>query len=64
MDKEEIKTKIDLDNIKEFTDETGTFDYIYDSEGNAIVSVSPLEILLINRIKDLEARILKLESRG
>ena len=67
MDKEEIKNRIDLNNVQElvridaFKDEIKT-DYLVDFEGNYIIPLSPLEVKLIEKIKDLEERIKKIES--
>ena len=64
MDKEEIKNKIDLNNIKEFTTEEGDkIDYLVDFEGNFILPLSVLEVKLIEKIKDLEEKINKLEVK-
>ena len=71
MDKEEIKNRINLDNIQEFIEEkdlkkgifdTNKYDYLVDFEGNFIVPLSPLDVVLIERIKELELRIKKLEE--
>ena len=63
MDKEEIKKRIDLDNIKEFTDQDGyKWDHLVDYEGNFIIPLSLLEVKLIETIKNLEERIKKLEE--
>ena len=69
MDEEEIKESIDFDRIGEFTDvivkdviETKT-DYLMDDKGNYIIPLSPLEFKLIEKIKELEARIIELERR-
>jgi len=58
MDIEEIKSKIDLNKIESRTiKDLPTQDFIIDDKGNAIFLVSPLEFKLIEKIKDLEARI-------
>ena len=66
MDKEEIKTKIDLNKIEHkpniIYDEDFGKDYIVDDKGNFIYPVSPLEFKLIEKIKELELRIKKLEK--
>lgn len=67
MDKEEIKNKIDLNNIEErtfsnFIEEEYKADYIIDDKGNAILPVSQLEFKMIEKIKDLETRIVELEK--
>ena len=66
MDKEELKSKIDLDRIEERTftniDDEYKADYIIDDKGNAIIPISPLEFKLIEKIKDLETRLEALES--
>ena len=67
MDKEEIKTKCDLNRIEEkiFTNVLGTrkIDYIIDNDGNAILPVPVLEFKMIEKILDLEARIIELEKK-
>ena len=66
MRKEELKEKIDLNRIeeREFLGifETRKEDYIIDDKGNAIIPVDPLQFKMIERIKDLEERIKKLEE--
>ena len=67
MDKEEIKTKCDLNRIEErtFTNLVGDeykVDYIIDDMGNAIIPISILEFKMIEQIKELEARIKELEK--
>lgn len=67
MDKELIKEKCDIGKIEErvFENIMGLeerFDYIIDDKGNAILSVSPLEFKMIEKIKVLEDRIEELES--
>ena len=67
MDKEEIKNRIDFNNIKE-KELLGIFDsqkvdYLVDFEGNFIYPINPLEMKLIKKIKDLEERIKKLEGK-
>ena len=72
MDKEELKNRIDFNNIQEFIEEkdlkkgifdTNKYDYLVDYEGNFIVPLSPLDMKLIEKIKDLEERIKKLEGK-
>jgi hypothetical protein len=67
MNKEEIKNRIDFNNIQEFTSKNIVgmeykTDYLVDFEGNFIVPLSPLDVKLIEKIKDLEVRILELEK--
>ena len=75
MDKNEIKSRINLFNIQEkefiitemdtklgIEEEIDRQDYIVDYEGNFIYPVNPLEYILINYVKDLEARINKIEE--
>ena len=63
MDKEDIKNKIDLNNIQELITKTGNVvDYLVDSEGHFIIPISPLIFKLIEKIKELEARIIILEK--
>ena len=38
-------------------------DYLVDFEGNFIVPLSPLDVKLIEKIKELELRIKKLEGK-
>lgn len=67
MDKETIKEKINLSKIEEVIFEPlgieHKLDYIIDTEGNAIIPVSPLEFKIIEKIKELEARIVLLEEK-
>jgi len=67
MDREQLKTKCNLDRIEERTFTDGSFeykeDYIIDELGNAVIRVSVLEGKLIDKIKELEARILALEAK-
>ena len=47
MDKEEIKNRIDLNNVEpRIIKGRPTRDYIIDGEGNAIYPISPLEFKL------------------
>lgn len=67
MDKEEIKAKCNINNIQEITflDKFGEeikMDYIIDNNGNAIINIKPLHYVLIEKIKELEARVLALEE--
>lgn len=71
MKKEEIKSRIDFNNIQEFVEledyskgifDTTKIDYLVDFEGNFIIPLTPLELKLIEWIKELEARILELEK--
>ena len=67
MDKEEIKSKIDLNRIEVkpniiYGEDFGK-DYLIDDKGNYLMPVSPLEFKLIEKIKDLELRIKKLEEK-
>ena len=68
MDNKEIKNRIDFNNIQE-KESLGMFesrkdDYLVDSEGNYIVPLSPLEVKLIEKVNELEARIAKLEEKA
>ena len=67
MDKEKIKNRIDLNNIQELEvtsrDITTKTDYLVDFEGNFIIPLTPLDMKLIEKIKDLELRIKKLEEK-
>ncbi|MFX1380754.1 MAG: hypothetical protein ACFFA4_16855 [Promethearchaeota archaeon] len=58
MDREEIKDRIDFNNIQ--TKNGGEF--LVDYEGNFIVPLSPLNIKMIEYIKILEGRISALET--
>lgn len=70
MDKEELKNRIDFDNIQELEKEMikgipetiQKTDYLVDFEGNFILPLSPLEVKLIEKIKDFELRIKVLEE--
>jgi len=67
MNKEELKEKCDLGNIKEviFKDilnEDIKIDYIIDVDGNKIIPVSILEFKMIEKIKELENRLKVLEK--
>ena len=67
MDKEEIKNRIDFNNIQEktfntFAEKDIKRDYLVDYEGNFIIPLSPLHLKLIEKIKELEERIVKLEN--
>ena len=71
MDKEEIKNRIDFNNIQEIEleDVVGIpetikkYDYLVDFEGNFILPLSLVELKLIEWIKILEERIKTLEER-
>ncbi len=71
MDKEEIKNRINFDNIQELEYEMikgipetlRKEDYLVDFEGNFIVPLKPLEVKLIEKIKELEARIKAMEMK-
>ncbi|KKM16730.1 hypothetical protein LCGC14_1682930 [marine sediment metagenome] len=71
MDREEIKNRIDFNNIQEIEiedikgipDTIIKTDYLVDFEGNFIIPLTPLEVKLIEKIKELEARILELEKK-
>lgn len=68
MDKEKIKNIIDFNNIKELVNKNIVGidikeDYLVDFEGNYIVYLSPLNVKLIEKIKDLETRIKTLEEK-
>ena len=63
MDREELKDKIDFDNIQEFiTKDNIKIDYLMDSEGNHIIPLTPLNMKLIEKIKELEVRLKRLED--
>ncbi len=71
MDKEEIKNRINFDNIQELEyemikgipDTIIKTDYLVDFEGNFIIPLTPLEVKLIEKIKELEARIKAMEVK-
>lgn len=69
MDKEQIKSRIDFNNIQEKTFDivpgifSETIDYLVDFEGNFIIPLSPLEVKLIEEIKSFELRIQELDAR-
>ena len=71
MDKEQVKSRIDFNNIQEKSIEAvkgipetaRNYDYLVDLEGNFIIPLTPLEVKLIEKIKELEARIEQLEKR-
>lgn len=68
MDEEEIKAKVDINNVNacviyDKNDKIEkTFDYITDLEGKPIIRVGVLDFKIIEYILDLEARIKKLEG--
>ena len=73
MDKEELKSKIDLNRIgeleiekikgiSEIPEDTFRIDYLMDEVGHYIYPINPLEMILINEIKELKARIVELEK--
>ena len=70
MDKEEVKRRMDFDKIREVELETLGIDgliterndYFYDDEGHNIMPINPVEMKIINKIKDLEARVQELEK--
>lgn len=70
MDKEEIKKRIDFNNIQEkkikmikgIPDTVKTYDCLVDYEGNFIIPLSPLDVKIIEYIKNLEVRIKELEK--
>ena len=70
MDREEIKNRIDFNNIQEIEiedikgipDTVRKYDYLVDFEGNFIIPLTPLEVKLIEKMKELEARIMALEK--
>lgn len=67
MDKEEIKNRIDFNNIQELEPKTSSVrqrkdDYLVDYEGNFIYKLNPLEFKLIETVLALEERIKKLEE--
>ena len=71
MDKKEIISRIDFDNIqvKSIEQIEGIpesiieYDYLVDYEGNFILPLTPLDMKFIEIIKDLEARIQVLELK-
>ncbi len=70
MDKEEIESRIDFDNIQEktFKSQIEGFpdkkvDYLVDFEGNFILPLNHVEFKLIEEIKALKARIKVLEDK-
>ena len=69
MDKEEIKDKIDIYNVQEknvnkfLPEEPIMVDYLVDKDGNFIVPLRSIDVVLIDYIKDLELRIKKLEEK-
>ena len=68
MEKEELKTKVDFNNIREVifidpnVEKEYKTDYLYDDKGNNIIPLSVLEFKLIEKIKALEERIKVLEG--
>ena len=67
MDKEEIKARIDFENIKElnttnFIGDEVKMDYLVDFEGNHIIALSPLNVKFIEEIKLIKERLKKLEE--
>ena len=67
MDKEQLKTKIDFNNIQEFIstdifDRIKKEDYLVDFEGNFIIPLTLLDMKLIEELKNLKARIIELEK--
>jgi len=68
MNKEEIKNRIDFNNIQQLNYEKrkGVYenrDYLVDFDGNYIIPLSPLNMKLIEKILDLEKRIIELEEK-
>ena len=68
MKEEELKNKLDFNNMGErefsvFTDEVEKRDYFFDDKEKPIYPISPVEMKLIGRIKELEARITDMESQ-
>ncbi len=71
MDKEEVKNRMDFNNIQVFEyelvegvkDTIVKEDYLVDFEGNFIYPLSILDVKLIEKIKELEARITELELK-
>lgn len=68
MKTEELKNRIDLDNIQEKNvlekhDGVEMVDYCVDFEGNFIYPVNPLEMKIISIIKELEAKVIELEAK-
>jgi len=59
MDKEELKAVLDLNRISVFKGE----DYLQDAAGNNLQIITPIELKLLERIKNLENRIAVLEAR-
>lgn len=59
---EEIKDKIDFNNIQELIINKETKSYLMDGT-NYMYPLSPLDIKLIEEIKDLKIRIIELEKR-
>ena len=67
MDKEQIKERIDFENISElittnFIGDEVKMDYLTDFEGNYIIALSPLNVKFIEEIKLLKERLKKLEE--
>ena len=70
MDKEQLKQKIDFNNIQELEYEVIKglpetiikTDYLVDDKDNFIIPLNPLEFKLIEKIKDLENRMKILEK--
>ena len=71
MNKDEIKSRIDFNNIQEIEiqmiegipDTIEKIDCLIDFEGNAIIQLTPLVVKLIEKIKELDERIKILEVK-
>ena len=69
MDKEEVKRRMDFNKIHEVEIETlaslitERIDYFYDDEGHNIMPINPVEMKIINKVKELETRINDLEKK-
>ena len=67
MDKNELISKIDFNNVVEKTELSYNIetkkDYLVDSKGNKLMRLQPLDVKLIEKIKELEARLAVLESK-
>jgi len=67
MDKNELISKIDFNNVVEKTELSYNIetkkDYLVDSKGNKLMRLQPLDVKLIEKIKELEARLQALEEK-
>ena len=68
MDKEEMKSRMDFNNIEERTQIISKVefkrDYLVDNQGEILFPLTSLEVKLIEKLKELDERIKVLEAVG